>query len=138
MINNKTLLIAFCAATILTGCQEERVNPLLSKEKWEVTDWMYDNLTTEIEVCAEHWEAPNNAFVNDLKSCEDEAQELADKMNYQGFSQHVIASDLNLPLYWKYVNERVTIRNQSKEDARQHQERAQKNLGGFLNKLEND
>ncbi|MGH1377105.1 MAG: SPOR domain-containing protein [Alphaproteobacteria bacterium] len=138
MLNNKTLLLAFCAATILTGCQKERVNPLLSKEKWEVTDWMYNNLTPEIEACSEYWEAPNDAFVNELESCEDEAEELADKMNYQGFSQHVVATDLNLPLYWKYVNERVQIRDKSKEDAQQHQERAQKNLGGFLNKLQND
>lgn len=131
MINNKTLLIAFCAATILTGCQEERVNPLLSKEKWEVTDWMYDNLTTEVEDCAKHWEDPRNAPPRNLKECEDVAQKLANEMNYQGFSQHVRAVDLDLPLYWKFVNERTEMRDKSKEDARKNHEKAKTLLRGL-------
>lgn len=131
MVNNKTLLIAFCATTILTGCQEERVNPLLSKEKWEVTDWMYDNLTAGVEDCSKHWEDPRNAPPIDLKECEDVAQELADEINYQGFSQHVRAEDLDLPLYWKYVNERVEIRDTSKDKARKNHEKSKTLLRGL-------
>lgn len=112
MISNKTLFLAFCATTILTGCQEDRKNPLLDKPTHEVVQWIFENTNSEIEDCAQSWADPKTALSSDLERCKSVASKLAEEMNYVGFSQEIRADDLDVPIIWREFNAKVQKREE--------------------------
>ncbi|MGH1379152.1 MAG: hypothetical protein ACRBB3_10060 [Alphaproteobacteria bacterium] len=115
MMHNKTILLAFCATTILTACQEERKNPLLDKPTQEVVQWIFENTDSKIEDCAQSWAEPKTALSTDLERCQSVASQLAEEMNYVGFSQNIRVDDLDVPIIWREFNAKVQKREEWNE-----------------------
>ncbi len=130
-MNNRTILLAFCATAILTGCQEERKNPLLDKPTHEVVNWLFENTNSNIEECAQSWADPKTALASDLERCQSVASKLAEEINYVGFSQNVIVDDLNVPIIWRSFNEKVKNRNEWEKNIQERQKQSEKNLKGL-------
>tara|TARA_B100001989_G_C24500363_1_gene444552 strand:- start:212 stop:628 length:417 start_codon:yes stop_codon:yes gene_type:complete len=120
MISNKTLFLAFCATTILTGCQEDHKNPLLDKPTHEVVQWIFENTSAEIEDCAQSWADPKTALSSDLERCQSVASKLAEEMNYVGFSQDVRVADLDVPIIWREFNAKVQKREEWNDSLKKH------------------
>lgn len=120
MTNNKTLLLAFCATTLLTACQEERKNPLLDKPTQEVVQWIFENTDSNIEDCARSWAEPKEALSTDLERCQSVASQLTEEMNYVGFSQNVRVEDLDVPIIWREFNSKVQKREEWNDSLKKH------------------
>ncbi len=129
MMNNKMILLTCCAITILTGCQEERKNPLLSRPTMEILSWISMNKTQEIVACSKHWSTPEEALPSELKNCDSVAQNLAETMNNQKFAEDVRGKDIHLPYLWKEFYRHTQASKYDREKSAQSFSSDQKDSG---------
>lgn len=114
-----TIITLSTCAVLLTGCFEERKNPLLEAAPQDIVLWFTKIATDKMNACTPFWADPSKAPTFGIEDCKSEKARVLTALNQNNFIEgEFILEDLDSQTPWLRYNE-VMQDKKSLERARQ-------------------